>query len=84
MGRGNVGRSLKFSVKNPVAATQRDKGGAGGKSYSRRKINVEERNGMRQEIDREHGTSDLIGPWRILTSYLVTRCLINLVFILEA
>lgn len=22
MGRGNVGRSLKFSVKNPVAATQ--------------------------------------------------------------
>lgn len=39
---------------------------------------------MRQEIDREHGTSDLIGPWRILTSYLVTRCLINPDFILEA
>jgi len=26
MGRGNVGRSLKFSVKNPVAATRSGKG----------------------------------------------------------
>lgn len=35
-------------------------------------------------MDREHGTSDLIGPRRILIAILVTRRLINPIFILEA
>lgn len=48
MERGNVGRSLKFSVKNPVAAEQEVRRKAGGKReasvreelYSRENDNV--------------------------------------------
>jgi len=80
MGRGNVGQSLKFSVKNPVAAAERV--GRTGKSYSRRKINVggkseKKRDRLRiqeKRFNRAVAHSDLIP---------VTMHLINLIFILE-